>query len=51
MIGSDDETHTPSKKRKYQAMVDESSDVGEGSTTGAGVTDLDKVKLEEEAAT
>ena len=39
MINSDDDILTPTKKRKYQATVDDSSDVGEGAVTGSGLTD------------
>ena len=48
MVGSDDENPIPTKKRKYQATVDDSSDIGEGSIFGSGLTDRTKGKLEEE---
>lgn len=38
-MNSDDDILTPTKKRKYQATVDDSSDVGEGAVTGSGLTD------------
>ena len=48
-MGSDDETHTPTKKRKYEATVDDPNDGEEEPIFGSGATDQENVKLEEEA--
>lgn len=47
--GSDDEYDTPpSKKRKYEDAVNDSSDVGEGSVIGSELADLAQAGLDAE---
>lgn len=44
--GSDDENDTPTKKRKYQATIDDSSDIGEGTSIGSELADLAQAGLD-----